>query len=54
MIKGVSGAQLGALNAAAFESWKVGKSDDDFREYVRGGQLNRTEIAAECGFAKSA
>ena len=49
-----SGQQIAEQNLAAFIAWSVSKSDDDFREYVHRGKLKRSEIAAECGFGKSA
>jgi hypothetical protein len=49
-----SGQQIAEQNLAAFISWSVSKSDDDFREYVHRDKLKRSEIAAECGFGKSA
>ncbi|SDU28096.1 hypothetical protein SAMN05216296_2825 [Pseudomonas pohangensis] len=50
----VSGQQKAEQNLATFIAWFVSKSDDDFREYAHRGRLNRKEIAAECGFGKSA
>lgn len=49
-----SGQQIAEQNLAAFIAWSVSKSDDDFREYVHMDKLKRSEIAAECGFGKSA
>lgn len=49
-----SGQQVAEENVAAFMAWLSSKSDDDFREYVYRGRLKRSEIAAECGFGKSA
>jgi hypothetical protein len=49
-----SGQQVAEQNLQAFVAWSASKSDDDFREYVHRGKLNRSEIAAECGFGKSA
>lgn len=49
-----SGQQIAEQNLSAFLAWASSRSDDDFREYVRRGKLNRSEIAAECGFGKSA
>ncbi|MCK2111209.1 VPA1267 family protein [Pseudomonas juntendi] len=48
-----NGQQKGGDNLAAFRAWAQSKSDDDFREYVYRGQLKRSEIFAECGFARS-
>lgn len=49
-----SGQQIAEHNLAAFLAWASSRSDEDFREYVHRGKLNRSEIAAECGFGKSA
>lgn len=49
-----SGQQIAEQNLSAFLAWASSRSDDDFREYVHRGKLNRSEIAAECGFGKSA
>lgn len=49
-----SGRQQGELNAQAFAAWAASKTDDDFRAMANRGVLSRTEVARECGFAKSA
>lgn len=49
----LSGQQKADQNLAIFLSWSASKTDADFREVVLRGQLNRKEIARECGFAKS-
>ncbi len=36
-----------------FTKWSASKTDAEFRAMVLRGQLNRKEIAKECGFAKS-
>jgi hypothetical protein len=41
-------------NVEAFHKWLLSKSDDDYRQMVHRGSLNRKEIATECGFGKSA
>lgn len=49
-----SGQIRAAENIAKFESWiEERRMASDWRDYIRRGQLNRTEVAAECGFAKS-
>lgn len=49
-----NGRQIAAANIAKFEAWVAErKSAGDWSDYIRGAQLNRTEIANECGFAKS-
>lgn len=49
-----SGRQLGEQNASVFAVWVASKTDDDFRAMTHRGVLSRTEVAKECGFAKSA
>ncbi len=49
----LSGQQKADQNLATFLSWAASKTDTDYREMVLRGQLNRKEIARECGFAKS-
>ena len=49
-----NGQQIAEENVRRFTVWSQSKTDDDFRNMVSRGKLSRTEIAAECGFAKSA
>ncbi len=49
-----SGQQLAEENVRKFMTWVASKTDADLRNMVARGVLSRTEIAAECGFAKSA
>lgn len=50
-----SGQQIAKQNFEKFQSWIEERSvSDDWRDYIRGAYLNRTEIARECGFALSA
>lgn len=49
-----SGQQVAEENVRRFTAWSQSKTDDDFRNMASRGKLSRTEIAAECGFAKSA
>lgn len=49
-----NGKQLAEQNLGVFNGWISTKSDADFRQLVIRGVLSRTEIARECGFAKSA
>lgn len=49
-----SGQQVAEENVQRFHTWVMSKTDADFRQMVSRGVLSRTEIAAECGFAKSA
>ncbi|WP_426148145.1 VPA1267 family protein [Polaromonas sp. DSR2-3-2] len=50
----LSGRDMGVKNLVQFESW-VAERDKagDWPDYIRGDKLNRSEIAAECGFALS-
>lgn len=49
-----NGQMLAAANIAKFKAWVVERiTAGDWSNYIRQGQLNRTEVAAECGFAKS-
>lgn len=49
-----NGQQLAAANLERFESWSAEREvTGDWAEYIRQGQLNRTEGDVECGFAKS-
>jgi hypothetical protein len=49
-----NGQQLAEQNARRFAAWVASKTDEDFRSIATRGVLSRTDIAAECGFAKSA
>lgn len=48
-----SGRQVADENVKKFVVWVSSKTDDDFRSLALRGVLSRTDIAAECGFAKS-
>ena len=48
-----SGRQVADENVKKFGVWVSSKTDDDFRSLALRGVLSRTDIAAECGFAKS-
>lgn len=48
-----NGQHIAKQNFAAFLAWSVSKTDDDFRKYVHKCKLKRSEIAAECCFARS-
>ncbi len=52
-VNNLSGQQKADQNHTTFLSWAACKTDADYREMVLRGQLNRKEIARECGFAKS-
>jgi hypothetical protein len=49
-----SGRQIADENVNKFLMWVTSKTDEDFRSMALRGVLSRTDIAAECGFAKSA
>jgi hypothetical protein len=49
-----NGRQQGEANAEAFETWASRKTDQELRDMAIRGVLSRTDIAKECGFAKSA
>lgn len=40
-----SGQQKTQQNLEAFEVWKATQTDDEFKQIVFRGQLNRTEVA---------
>ncbi|MFN7881479.1 MAG: VPA1267 family protein [bacterium] len=49
-----NGQQMAEENLKKFSAWATSKTDEDFRSLALRGVLSRTDIAAECGFAKSA
>lgn len=49
-----SGQQIAKENLYKFQSWIAEReAANDWQDYLRGDKLNRSEIAAECGFALS-
>jgi uncharacterized protein involved in exopolysaccharide biosynthesis len=49
-----SGQQIAQDNIIKFHDWVTERrAVDDWKDYLRSGKLNRSEIAAECGFALS-
>lgn len=51
---GQSGQQLAKDNLLKFQSWIAERENaKDWHDYLRGDKLNRSEIAAECGFSLS-
>ncbi len=48
-----NGQQIAQQNFDAFLAWMASKNDDDYRSMENRGVLSRTDIAKECGFAKS-
>lgn len=49
-----NGQQVAKKNIDSFIAWASSQSDDDFRELIFQGKLNRTEIAKHIGCGKSA
>jgi|TARA_R110002033_G_scaffold135854_1_gene175580 hypothetical protein len=49
-----NGQQKARQNLDAFQSWVATQQDDDFKQIVFRGQLNRIEVAKAVGFGKSA
>jgi hypothetical protein len=49
----MNGAQAGEENAQTFAAWIAAKTDPELRAMTVRGVLSRTEIAKECGFARS-
>ncbi|NRB38356.1 MAG: hypothetical protein HRU20_07785 [Pseudomonadales bacterium] len=50
-----SGKQIAKENVAKFDAWiEERRITNDWAKYIRGTQLNRSEIAQECMFATSA
>lgn len=51
---GLSGREIATNNFQRFKAW-IDERDaaNDWADYIRGNKLNRSEIAAECGFALS-
>jgi hypothetical protein len=49
-----NGQQIAAHNIKAFHAWVAERrAANDWVSYIRRDQINRTEIARECGFAVS-
>lgn len=48
-----SGRQVADENVAKFMAWAASKTEDEFRSLAVRGVLSRTDITAECGFARS-
>jgi hypothetical protein len=49
-----NGQEKARLNLESFIAWASSRSDDNFRQIVHRGILNRREIATACQFSKSA
>ena len=52
--KGMSGQQKALQNLNDFQMWAATQSNDDFKQIVFRGQLNRGEVAKAIGCGKSA
>lgn len=52
--KGMSGQQKAQQNLSDFQAWMATQSNDDFKQIVFRGQLNRGEVAKAIGCGKSA
>ncbi len=49
-----NGQQSGEQNVKKLNAWIVERvTNDDWRDYIRGHKLNRSEVAKECNFARS-
>ncbi|WP_086480466.1 VPA1267 family protein [Oceanospirillum sanctuarii] len=49
-----NGQEKARLNLAAFQRWIATQTDEDFKQIIFRGQLNRGEIAKATGIGKSA
>ncbi|GAB3530691.1 VPA1267 family protein [Photobacterium alginatilyticum] len=49
-----NGQQKAQQNFNAFEAWKATQTNDDFKQIIFRGQLNRGEVAKAVGCGKSA
>ena len=49
-----SGQERARQNLSVFQSWVATQTDDDFKQIVFRGQLNRGEVAKAIGIGKSA
>lgn len=49
-----NGQEKARQNLAAFQQWVATQADEDFKQIVFRGQLNRSEVAKAIGFGKSA
>lgn len=50
----MSKSVTGEKSVIAFQAWQASMSEDDFRQIVFRGSLNRDQVAKACGIAKSA
>lgn len=49
----LSGQQKSKKNIELFLNWMSSTTDDDYRQIIFRGKLNRIQVSKECGFAKS-
>lgn len=49
-----NGRERARQNLSAFQSWEATQTDDDFKQIIFRGQLNRGEVAKAIGVGKSA
>lgn len=49
----MNGQQKALENVNRFKDWANSMSQDELKQIVHRGQLNRSEVAKACGFAKS-
>ena len=49
-----NGQERARQNLSAFQSWVATQTDDDFKQIIFRGQLNRGEVAKAIGIGKSA
>lgn len=49
-----NGQEKARQNLSAFQSWAATQTDDDFKQILVRGQLNRSEVAKAIGIGKSA
>ena len=49
-----NGQERARQNLSAFQSWVATQTDDDFKQILHRGQLNRGEVAKAIGIGKSA
>ena len=49
-----NGQERARQNLSAFQSWVATQTDDDFKQILVRGQLNRSEVAKAIGIGKSA
>jgi hypothetical protein len=48
-----NGRQIATQNIESFLAWMASTTDDDFKQIIFRGKLNRNEVAKGCGFSKS-